>query len=78
MSMLEKLPGMEATALSNLHANAVRLEQTGSPAQRVSAGKLLPAIEAELAARQAVKLERLAQGRRERTKKRADAAKPAV
>jgi hypothetical protein len=75
MSMLEKLPGMEATALSNLRANAVRLEQTGSPAQRVSAGKLLPAIEAELAARKAAKLERQAQGRRERASKKADAVK---
>jgi hypothetical protein len=66
---------MEATALTNLHANAVRLEQAGSPAQRASASKLLPAIEAELATRRAAKLERLAQGRRKRAKQRAAAAK---
>jgi hypothetical protein len=71
MSLLEKLPGMEDAALSTLHANAVRLEQAGSPAQRASAGALLPAIEAELAARRTAKQERLAQARRERSKQKA-------
>ena len=71
MSILEKLPGMEDAALNNLHANAVRLEQAGSPAQRASAGALLPAIEAEIATRRAAKQERLAQNRRERSKQKA-------
>jgi hypothetical protein len=74
MSILEKLPGMEDTALSTLHANAVRLEQAGSPAQRASAGALLPAIEAELASRRTAKQERLAQARRERSKQKAEKA----
>ena len=78
MSMLEKLPELEAAALANLHANAVRLEQAGTPAQRASARKLLPSIEAELATRQAAKLERQAQGRRERAQQKAAAAKPAA
>jgi hypothetical protein len=71
MSILEKLPGMEDAALSTLHANAVRLEQAGSPTQRASAGALLPAIEAELTARRTAKQERLAQARRERSKQKA-------
>jgi hypothetical protein len=73
MSMLEKLPALEPAALASLHANAVRLEQAGSPAQRASARQLLPAIEAELATRQAAKLERQAEGRRERAQQRAAA-----
>jgi hypothetical protein len=71
MSILEKLPGMEDAALNNLHANAVRLGQAGSPAQRASADALLPAIEAELATRRVAKQERLAQNRRERSKQKA-------
>lgn len=63
MDILEKLPAMPDEALNNLRANAVRLEQVGSPAQRSAASDLLPAIEAELSARQAAKRERLAQAR---------------
>ena len=53
MDMVEKLPAMPDDALNNLRANAVRLEQTGSAAQRAAASALLPAIEAELSARRA-------------------------
>lgn len=68
MSMVEKLPGMADDALRNLHANALRLGEAGSPQQRASAKELLPAIEAELAARKAARQERLAESRRARKK----------
>ena len=74
MTLLDKLPGMADDALSNLHANAVRLGAAGSPGQRASAAQLLPALEAELAARKAAKRERLAQASKTRTRKPAPAA----
>ena len=55
MDMLDKLPAMPDDGLKTLLANAQRLETVGSPAQRASATALLPAIEAELAARKAAK-----------------------
>ncbi len=71
--MLEKPSGTTppSSSLIDLHANAVRLAKIGSPAQRISTGELLPAIEAELATRRAAKLERLAVGRRRRARQRA-------
>ena len=73
MTMVEKLPGLADDALKNLHANAVRLGDAGTAQQRASASALLPAIEAELTARKAAKQERLAEGRRARSKKLAEA-----
>jgi hypothetical protein len=64
MPLREKLPGMADDALSNLQANAVRLGGAGSAAQRASATELLPAIEAEMAARRAVRRERQAEARK--------------
>ncbi len=74
MNIVEKLPAMADDALKNLHANAVRLGEAGTAQQRASATALLPAIEAELSARKAAKQERLAEGRRARSKKLAAAA----
>ncbi len=51
-----KLPAMEDVALGILHENAERLERTGSKSQQAAAAALMPAIEAELAARRAAKL----------------------
>jgi hypothetical protein len=56
MDLLVKLPSMEDAALTVLHGNAERLEQTGTSAQRTAAAALIPAIEAELAARRTAKL----------------------
>jgi hypothetical protein len=78
MSLVEKIPGMADAELNVLHANAVRLGQAGTPAQRSSAAAVLPAIEAELAARKAAKQERLAQGRRKRAKAAEAANEPAA
>jgi hypothetical protein len=74
MSMVEKLPEMADEALRNLHANALRLGGAGTAQQRASATALLPAIEAELSARKVAKQERLAEGRRARSKQKAAAA----
>jgi hypothetical protein len=56
MDLVAKLPAMEAAALANLRENAERLKLSGTNAQRSAATALLPAIEAELANRQAAKL----------------------
>ena len=71
MNVLEKLPALTDEALGNLHANAERLEQAGSPTQRASAAGLLPAIKAELEGRKAAKQERAAQARRGASEARA-------
>jgi hypothetical protein len=60
MDLIARLPAMEAAALAVLRRNAERLEQTGTSAQKTAAAALLPAIEAELAARQAAKQAELA------------------
>lgn len=56
MDVAAKLPTMEDAALTMLHANAERLERTGTAAQQLAAARLMPLIAAELAARGAVKL----------------------
>ena len=56
MDLLAKLPSMEDAALTVLHGTAERLEQSGTSAQKTAAAALIPAIEAELAARRTAKL----------------------
>ena len=51
MDLIAKLPEMSDDALSNLRANARRLQTTGSAGQRSDAAALLPAVEAEIGAR---------------------------
>ena len=74
MPLREKLPGMADDALGNLHANAVRLGGAGSAAQRASATELLPAIEAEMAARKVAKRERQGEARKAAKEAKAGAA----
>ena len=62
-----KLPQMEDAALAVLRANAERLEQTGTSAQRAAAAALMPALEAWLS-RRAAKLA-AAKGKRTVTKR---------
>jgi hypothetical protein len=78
MSLLEKLPGMADDQLNNLHANAVRLGESGSAAQRASASKLLPALEAEIANRKQAKRQRLVDAGKSRAKSKAAAAAAAA
>lgn len=56
MDIVDKLPGMENASLEVLHANAERLQQTGTKAQKSAAAALLPALEIELESRRAAKL----------------------
>jgi hypothetical protein len=56
MDLIAKLPGMEDAALTVLHNNAERLEQSGTKTQKSAAAALLPALETELANRRAAKL----------------------
>jgi len=52
MDLIGKLPGLADEDLSTLGANAMRLAQTGTPKQQKAAQEMLPAIEAEVTARQ--------------------------
>jgi hypothetical protein len=63
MSLLEKIPQLDDSALKNLLDNARRLEVSGSVKQKADAAELLPALEAAVAARKAVKLEAAAEKR---------------
>lgn len=63
MDLVAKLPAMEDAALTVLQSNALRLQQTGTSAQRTAAANLLPAIEAELTARRAAKQRQLSEAR---------------
>lgn len=56
MDVATKLPTMEDAALLLLHANAERLERTGTTAQQMAASTLMPLIAAEREAREAAKL----------------------
>ena len=73
MTLIDKIPDMADDALNNLHANAIRLGESGSAAQRASAAKLLPALEAEIANRKQAKRQRLADASKARAKSRAAA-----
>jgi len=77
MDLVAKLPSMEAPALAVLRENAERLQHTGTGAQRSAAAALLPAIDVELANRQAAKLAASA-AKRAATKDAAKSAKAAA
>jgi hypothetical protein len=51
--MEDRIPELSDAELTNLRANAVRLEQTGTPKQQMDAANLLPLVNAELARRRA-------------------------
>jgi hypothetical protein len=63
MTLLDKIPLLNDSALKNLLDNARRLEISGSVRQKAEIAELLPALEAEVAARKAVKLEAAAEKR---------------
>ena len=63
MSLIEKLPEMSDEGVTNLLANAKRLEQTGTPQQQAASAEALPAIEAEAARRLEARRELMAQRR---------------
>jgi hypothetical protein len=55
VDLRERVPQMSDDALATLLGNARRLLETGSKQQQSSAANLIPVLEAELAARDAVK-----------------------
>ncbi len=63
MSLMEKIPSLDDRSLKNLLDNARRLETAGTERQKSDAAELLPALEAAVAARKAVKLEAAAEKR---------------
>ena len=77
MSLLDKIPLLDDSALKNLLDNAKRLGASGSPKQQADAAELLPALEAAVAERKAVKLGAAAE-KRALTKKPAAPKAPKV
>lgn len=61
--ILSDIPEMDDKSLQTLADNADRLERTGSEVQRTAATAVLPAIRAELAARDAARKDARAQAR---------------
>lgn len=55
MQIVAKLPHLDDASLTVLHGNAERLLRIGTKTQRASATAVMPAIEAELAARREAK-----------------------
>jgi hypothetical protein len=51
----DRIPDLTDKELERLHANAVRLAQSGTPAQREQAERLLPLVRAALEARTAAR-----------------------
>lgn len=71
----QRIPDMSDKELENLHANAVRLAQSGTQQQREQAERLLPLLSATLDERRTAKLAAQAETRRTAVRKKA-AAKP--
>jgi len=76
MSMIERIPGMDDASLANLHANAQRLHLSGSAQQQTAAADMLPAIQAELAAREARKPPKKTPVRKAAVKAKVEGAAP--
>lgn len=77
VDLRDRVPQLDDKSLASLHANALRLKDTGSTRQRASAADLIPVIEAELASRQAVKRAAVAARAPKGTKKAKSQAEPA-
>ncbi|NJO67451.1 MAG: hypothetical protein HC826_00135 [Rhodospirillales bacterium] len=56
MNIATKVPSMDDRDLTILLANSKRLIDAGTPVQQAAASELMPAIEAELASRNAAKI----------------------
>lgn len=71
----QRIPDLSDKELESLHANAVRLQESGTQKQREQATSLLPLLAAALAERRSAKVEAQAETRRAATEKRASARK---
>jgi hypothetical protein len=55
MAIADMIPGLDKVGLANLRNNALRLQASSDVRQQEQASAILPLIEAELAAREALK-----------------------
>jgi hypothetical protein len=69
--MGQRIPALSDKELESLHANAVRLAQSGTPTQRLQAESMLPQIGSEMEQRRAARAEASAEARRSSTQRRA-------
>lgn len=73
MQIVAKLPHLDDASLTVLHGNAERLARVGTKTQQANATAVMPAIEAELAARReakVIKTKEAAEARRAAAKER--------
>lgn len=73
MEIDQRIPDLSDKELDNLHANAVRLSDSGTPIQRQHAERLLPLVVAALAERRAAKVAAQEERRRATAKSKAAA-----
>jgi hypothetical protein len=71
IEMDQRLPDLSDNELESLHANAVRLSQSGSDRQRRQAETLLPLIGAQMETRRAARVKTQAAEKLESQRKRA-------
>ncbi|MES1200426.1 MAG: hypothetical protein ABUS57_03145 [Pseudomonadota bacterium] len=74
MQIAERIPDLSDKELETLHANALRLSQSGSSMQRQAAEELLPLLGVALEERKAARLAAQAETRRATTSRRKSAA----
>lgn len=74
MDMGAKLPTMSDAELSNLLANAQRLEQAGNERQQTQVARLMPLLTAEIGARKTAKLADMKARRKVARKPKAEVA----
>jgi hypothetical protein len=67
----QRIPELSDKELENLHANALRLAQSGTQRQREQAESLLPLLSAELEQRRAARVQTQQENRRSNAKQRA-------
>lgn len=75
MGIDQRIPDLSDKELEQLHANAVRLAQSGTPAQRQQAEQLLPLLGAALEERRAARAAASGEKRRDTTRRKAVAAR---
>ncbi len=73
MEMDQRIPDLSDKELESLHANAVRLSQSGTQMQRQLAENLLPLIGDHLETRRAARVKTQAEAKVESQRKRAQA-----
>jgi len=75
MAIGDRIPDLTDKELERLHANAIRLQASGSPAQREQAEALLPLLGVALEERRVARVAAQTETRRANVEKRASAKK---